>query len=93
VKLPDDIWHGACFLIWCVRISGNQTMDKNKPDLSEETGFSVSGQADTFMAGEAMLARAKSVSQRIADRVRELTQETQTDVPDDATDEHRPLAQ
>jgi hypothetical protein len=68
-------------------------MDKKKPDPPEEQGFSISGQADTYTAGEAMLARAKSVAQRIADRVRELTQETQTDVPDDATDEHRPLSE
>ena len=66
-------------------------MENQKAKLGEEPGFSVSGPTDTFMAGEAMLARAKSVSQRIAERVRELTQETQTDVSDDTTDEHQPL--
>lgn len=75
----------------CVHIFGDRTMDKKKPEPPEEPGFTVSIQSDTFTAGEAMLARAKSVSQRIADRVRELTQETQTDVPDDPTDEHCPL--
>lgn len=66
-------------------------MDKNKSDKQTEPGFSMSGQVDTFTAGEAMLARAKSISQRIADRVRELTQETETQPPNEPTDEHRPL--
>ena len=67
-------------------------MDKQQPDPLEESGFSVSGQSDTFTAGDAMLARAKSVSQRITDRVRELTQDTQTGETDKPTNEHRPLS-
>ena len=68
------------------------TMEKQQPDPPEEPGFSVSGQSDPFTAGDAMLARAKSISQRIADRVRELTQDTKTGETDKPTDEHRPLA-
>ena len=67
-------------------------MDKQQPEPQEEPGFSVSGQADAFTAGDAMLARAKSVAQRITDRVRELTQDTQTGETDKATNEHRPLS-
>ena len=67
-------------------------MEQNKSERPQELGFSVSGQSDTFTAGDAMLTRARSISQRITDRVRELTQETQTNLPDDATDEHRPLS-
>jgi hypothetical protein len=66
-------------------------MEKKKAAGAEEPGFSVSGQSDPFTAGDAMLARAKSVSQRIADRVRELTQETKIDMPTQQTDEHDPL--
>ena len=69
-------------------------MDKKKPtEPEEEPGFSVSGQADPFTAGDAMLARAKSISQRIADRVRELTQETEFGEQDKPTDDHRPLSE
>lgn len=68
-------------------------MEKSKSNEPEVPGFSVSGQSDPFTAGDAMLARAKSISQRIADRVRELTQETQTDIPDKPTDEHQPLSE
>jgi hypothetical protein len=67
-------------------------MEQKKPERPEEPGFSISGQSDTFTAGDAMLARAKCISQRIMDRVRALTQETHPGVPDEATDEHRPLA-
>ena len=67
-------------------------MDKQRSNPPEEPGFSLSEQTDPFTAGEAMLARAKSVSQRIADRVRELTQDTHTNTPDEGTAEHCPLS-
>lgn len=67
-------------------------MDQQQTPLPEEPGFTVSENGDPFVVGEAMLDRAKSVSQRIANRVRELTQETQTDTADEGTAEHRPLS-
>ncbi len=49
---------------------------------------------DPFTAGDALLARAKSVSQRIAERVRRLAEDTQADhpaLPSDPTDEQPAL--
>lgn len=70
----------------------------------DDTGFSLSGHPDPYTAGEAVLDRAKSVAQRIADRVRDLTghqghSTPPTDVAPteaapfdpDPTDEHTPL--
>jgi hypothetical protein len=59
---------------------------------AEEPGFSVSGETDTFTAGDAVLDRAKSVSQQITDRVRELTGETKETPPIDETKEKKPLS-
>lgn len=62
----------------------------NKP--STEAGFKASGKPDLFTAGSTILARAKIVSQRAAEYVRERTGETKSSTfDDDATDEHVPL--
>ncbi len=68
-------------------------MDIDRHNLPEEQGFSVSGQADTYTAGEEVLARARSVSQQIAERVRKLIQAPETETQDAATGEHDSLAE
>jgi hypothetical protein len=63
--------------------------------LTAESGFTLPGYPDPFTAGEAVLERAKSVAQRIADRVRELTEDTasQSALPGDPTDVHPHLSE
>lgn len=57
-----------------------------------ERDFTVAGNPDLFVVGEMIFARAKAVSQRAAEQVRDLTGETKTlTFDDDATDEHVPL--
>ena len=48
---------------------------KSDNSTAENVGFSLNGHPDPYLAGEAVLDRAKSVAQRIADRVRHLTGE------------------
>jgi hypothetical protein len=59
------------------------------------SGFTMPGSPDPFTAGEAVLERAKSVAQRIADRVRELIEDTasQSALPGDPTDVHPHLSE
>jgi hypothetical protein len=70
---------------------GDQTMQPADDSPSGEPGFSVSGHSDPFTAGDSVLDRAKSVSQQITQRVRELMQDTERSSADDGTDEHKPL--
>ena len=66
-------------------------MQPNAIPPSGEEGFHLSGHPDPYTAGDAVLDRAKSVSQRITDRVRELTGETKETPPVDETEVKTPL--
>lgn len=69
-------------------------MNQKQFEARDGHGSTDAEQVDPFTTGDAMLARAKSVSQRIADRVRELTQDTRGHaVPDEDTGGHEPLSE
>jgi hypothetical protein len=60
-------------------------MNENIQSLPDEGTTNRIQQVDTFAAGESVLARAKSVAQQIAERVRRLTEgqrETSGEAPD-----------
>ena len=88
------------------RTEWHTVMNPLDNNLPESTGFSVSGHPDPYTAGEAVLDRAKSVAQRITERVRDLTgtgtsetkpghcsppADTDTLADADPTGEHTPL--
>ncbi len=62
-------------------------MRDDHPLRPEERTKDSFGQPDPFTAGDAILERAKTVAQRIRERVRRLIQKTQFRSSDDSTTE------
>ena len=67
---------------------------KHEEQPLADSEVTTTNSADPFTAGEAVLARAKSISQLITERVRELTRDTEghTVLPNEPTDVQPPLA-
>jgi hypothetical protein len=69
-------------------------MDPEPQNLSDSTASDTESSEDPFTMGDALLNRAKDVARRIAERVRRLTGDTQTEhppLPTDPTEEQPPL--
>ena len=67
-------------------------MEQRSKRLPTGAEYPASGTPDLFVTGESLLTRAKVISQRSTEQVRELIQDTKpTSLDDDATGEYTPL--